>query len=167
MNDMALATIRVAVLVERRPAKSQWVDFIWQPVGVLTGQPETPPWTVVREENGVTTFYAGFTDIALYRTETTNYRLNLLSGRPSLWVVLRPTDVDPPYQLVTVTADPAEGEAFTEAGNDVVEVVPMPPVVCEAVEAFIAEHHVDREFIKRKRDRLDPNLLGRRPEDSD
>lgn len=167
MNAMALATIRVAVLVERRPAKSQWVDFIWQPVGVLTGQPETPPWTIVREDGGVTTFYAGFIDIALYRTETTNYRSNLSSGRPSLWVVLRPADDDTPYSLVTVTADPSEGEASTEAGNDVVEVVPMPPAVCEAVEAFIAEHHVDREFIKRKRDRLDPNLVWRRPEDSE
>ena len=71
-------------------------------------------------------FYAGAAEIALYRTETGNYRDNLASGAPQLWVVLRPTGVEPPYELFAVTADPAEGEAFTEAGNDLVETVPMP-----------------------------------------
>ena len=30
------------------------------------------------------------------------------------------------------------------------------------VEAFIAEHHVERPFVKRKRDRANPDALGRR-----
>ena len=83
-------------------------------------------------------------------------------GAPVLWVVLRPTAVDPPYEVVAVTADPAEGEAYTEAGNDLVEVVAMPEAVREIVAAFVAEHHVEREFFKRKRDRADPEALGRR-----
>ena len=45
---------------------------------------------------------------------------------PLLWVVLRPTGAEPPYDVLAVTADPAEGEASTEAGNDLVETVPMP-----------------------------------------
>ena len=75
------------------------------------------------------TFYAGPAEIELYRTETTNYRDNLASGAPLLWVALRPTGVEPPYDIVAVTADPAEGEALTEAGNDLVDVVPMPEPV--------------------------------------
>jgi hypothetical protein len=62
-----------------------------------------------------------------------------------------------------VTADPAEGEGMTAAGNDLVEAVPMPAPVREQVEAFIAEHHVEQEFFKRKRDRANPESLGRRP----
>jgi hypothetical protein len=53
---------------------------------------------------------------------------------------------------MAVTADPAEGEAFTEAGNDLVETVPMPGPIVQAVEAFVAEHHVERPFFKRERD---------------
>ena len=64
----------------------------------------------------------GAAEIELYRTETTNYRDNLASGAPLLWVALRPTGVEPPYEIVAVTADPAEGEALTEAGNDLVDV---------------------------------------------
>ena len=156
-----LARIVVGVVVERRKAKSQWIDFTWKPVAVLPGQAEAAPWTVLSVDGETTTFYAGSIDIELYRTETGNYRDNLASGRPSLWVALRPTGVEPPYDLLAVTADPDEGESFTQTGDDVVEAVPMPPPVRDVVEAFVAEHHVERPFIKRKRDRADPEALAR------
>src|SRR5947209_19815571 len=98
-------------------------------------------------------FYAGPAEIALYRTETANYRDNLGSGAPMLWVALRPTGVEPPYEIFAVTADPAEGEAWTEAGSDLVDVVPMPEAVRLAIDAFVAEHHVEQPFHKRERDR--------------
>ena len=71
-------------------------------------------------------------------------------------MVLRPTDRQPPYEVMAVTADPAEGEAFTEAGNDLVDTVAMPAEIRDALEAFVAEHHVARPFFKRQRDRADP-----------
>ena len=76
---------------------------------------------MLREDGDATTFYAGSADVELYRSETAHYRDNLATGAPSLWVVLRPTEAEPPYELIAVTADPAEGEAFTEAGADLVE----------------------------------------------
>ena len=109
-----------------------------------------------------TTFYAGPAEIDLYRTETGNYRNNLASAAPVLWVALRSTGVDPPYEILAVTADPAEGEALTESGNDLVDVVPMPPSLHEIIAAFVAEHHVERPFYKRQRDRADPEALARR-----
>ena len=154
--------IPVGVVVERRKAQSQWIDFVWKPVTVLAGLPDAAPWTVLFADGDGTTFYAGTAEIELYRTETTNYRDNLASGAPFLWVALRPTGVEPPYEIFAVTADPAEGESFTESGSDLVDVVPMPQAVREVVEAFVAEHHVERPFYKRKRDRADPEALARR-----
>ena len=158
----ALARIPVGVVVERRKAASPWIDFIWRPVTVLAGVPETAAWTLLSAEGEVATFYAGAAEIALYRTETGNYLSNLTSGAPSLWVALRPTGVEPPFEIVAVTADPAEGESFTQVGDDLVEAVPMPAAVQAIVEAFVAEHHVERPFVKRKRDRADPQALARR-----
>ena len=83
-------------------------------------------------------------------------------GGPKLWVALRPTGVDPPYEIFAVTADPAEGEAWAQSDNDLVDVVPMPEDVRAAIDAFVAEHHVERPFVKRKRDRADPQALARR-----
>jgi len=147
----ALAEITVGVVVERRKAKSLWVDFLWRPVSVLAGAPAAAPWTVLASCGEVTTYYAGLAKIALHRGETANYRDNLASGAPGLWVVLRPSEGEPPYTVFAVTADPAEGEAFAGAGNDIVEQVPMPQPVVEMVEAFIAAHHVERPFFKRTR----------------
>jgi hypothetical protein len=86
---------------------------------------------------------------------------NLQIETPLLWIVLRPVDGDPPYELAMVTADPAEGEGMTEAGANIVEAVAMPEPLREAIAAFVAEHHVEREFVKRKRDRADPEALAR------
>ena len=79
-----------------------------------------------------------------------------------LWVVLRPTEVEPPFEVIAVTADPNEGEAFTQAGNDLVEPVAMPASVREAVQSFVTAHNVEAKFFKRKRDQADPEALARR-----
>ncbi len=158
----ALSRIGVGVVVERRKAASQWIDYTWRPVAILPGQPDVAPWTVLSSDGETTTFYAGTTGIELHRPETSNYRDNLASGNPSVWVSLRPTDADPPYKVVAATVDPAEGESYTEAGTDLVDTVPMPDMIRHAVAAFVAEHHVEREFFKRKRDRANPEALARR-----
>ncbi|MEA2906649.1 MAG: hypothetical protein QOG83_996 [Alphaproteobacteria bacterium] len=160
-NATPLARIAVGVVVERRKAMNPWVDFVWQPVTVLPGLAQAAPWTVLSADAERTMFYAGAAEIELYRTETAHYRDNL-AAVPSLWVALRATGVEPPYDIVAVTADPAEGESFTQVGDDVVEAVPMPAAVREIVEAFVAEHHVERPFVKRKRERADPQALARR-----
>jgi hypothetical protein len=155
MRSTALARIVVGVVVERRKARSPWLDFLWRPVSVLVGTPSAVPWTRISEEDDATTFYAGEAAIELHRTETANYRQNLCSGMPALWVVLRPklaNSAGPAFELLTVTADPAEGEALTDAGNDLVATVPMPAAIRETIDGFNAEHHVERTFNKRKRD---------------
>jgi hypothetical protein len=162
MSPAPLARFPVGVLVERRKATSPWLDFSWRPIGVLAGEPAAAPWTILSRDEDATTFYAGTANVDLYRTETGNYRDNIATGAPALWVILRPTDAEPPYEIIAVTADPAEGEAMTETGNDLVEPVPMPGAIRDALEAFIAEHHVERPFFKRQRDRADPDARARR-----
>lgn len=157
-----LESIPVGVIVERVKGTGPWVDYLWRPVDVLIAAPETEPWTKLTDDGERATFYAGAATIELHRTETPNYRENLNSEAPSLWVALRPSDNDPPYELWAVTADPAEGEALTEAGDDLIEKVPMPAAIQDIIAAFDAEHHVERTFVKRKRDRADPRALARR-----
>lgn len=146
----------VGIVVERRKARSQWADFLWRPVSAFPGAPAAAPWTLLGTEAETSLFYAGEAAIELHRTETTNYRDNLASGAPALWVVMRLTGSEPPLELMAVTADPAEGEAFTDAGNNLVEAVPMPAAIAEIISRFIVEHHVDRPFVKRQRDRQTP-----------
>jgi len=159
---LPLLRIPVGVVVERRKAESPWIDFVWCGTAVLPDEPEMTPWTVIREQEGTTLYYAGSATVDLYRSETARYRDNLATGAPKVWIVLTPSEAAWPYAVSAVTADPAEGEAFTEAGANLVEAVPMPEVLHEAIENFIAEHHVEMEFVKRERRRADPEALARR-----
>ena len=162
MTSTPLVSIPVGVAVERRKAHSPWLEAIWRPVSVFVGTPAAAPWTVIDSADEATTYYAGQAAIELYRTETANYRSNLASGSPLLWVILRPTTGEPAFELLAVTADPAEGEALTGAGNDLVDTVPMAPSIEATLRAFIADHHVERASFKRQRET--PSLPnGRRP----
>ncbi len=158
-----LARIPVGVVIERRRAKSAWTDFVWRPSAVLAGVPDTMPWTLLGSNAERTTFYAGPAELELHRSESGNYRDNLATDAPVLWAVLRPTGAEPPFTVVTVTADPAEGEALTAVGDDLVEALPMPAPIRSAVATFVAERDVEEvRFSKRKRDRGDPEALARR-----
>jgi hypothetical protein len=164
LRSTALARIPVGVIVERRKARSPWIDYLWRPVSVLVGTPVAAPWTALEGTPDTTLFYAGMAEIELHRTETTYYRDNLASNTPSLWIALRPVASEPPYEILTVTADPAESEALTDAGNNVVEAVPMPAEIGEAIRQFLAEHHVEKPFVKRRRTPAQPapcNAAGR------
>ena len=160
-RPVPLATTSVGIVVERRKAKSAWVDYVWRPIAALPGTPDTTPWTVLESDDEATQFYVGAVELGLYRADTSHYRDNLASGSPGLWVVLRPTGREPPFEVAIVTANPSEGEAYTESGVDLVEPVPIPEPVQEMIEAFVAEHHVEHAFTKRKQKRADPDALAR------
>jgi hypothetical protein len=161
LRSTALALIPVGIVVERRKARSAWVDFLWRPVSVFAGKPSAAPWTPLDMAAEATLFFAGEAAIELHRTETANYRDNLSSGSPALWVALRPVASQPPYEILAVTADPSEGEALTDAGDNLVEAVPMPPDIAEALVQFVAQHHVERPFLKRRRQPAEPTLVRR------
>jgi hypothetical protein len=64
-------------------------------------------------------------------------------------------------ELVAVTADPAEGEALTDAGDHIVETVSMPGPIVATINEFIAAHHVEQPFIKRRRTPSEHQISGR------
>jgi hypothetical protein len=156
-----LLRIPVGVVVERRKAASPWAEVIWRPVALLGGIPDAAAWTPLTTDGDTATFYAGAAEIELHRSEADNYRRNLGSAAPAVWVAFHETGGDPPYAVAAVTVDPAEGEGLTEPGQGIVEVVAMPEPLRHTIAAFVAEHHVERVFEKRKRDRADPEALAR------
>jgi hypothetical protein len=161
MNAPPSLRIPVGVVVERRKANSAWIDLLWRPVAVLAGLPDAAAWTPLAQNGDTVTYYAGPAEIELYRSEADNYRRNLTAEAPSIWVALQAIGGEPPYQIAAVTADPAEGEGLTEPGQAIVEAVAMPESVREAIAAFLAQCPVGKAFIKRKRDRADPEAMAR------
>lgn len=158
---MIRETLEVGVIVDRRAIDNPWVDHAWIPVAVLAGAPAIAPWTVLEQTSEVTRFFAGTFMLEFFGSQTGMYRDNLVSGRPSLWVSLRTSDNPPGIALQLVTADPSEGEAVTQPGTDIVETVAMPIEVQKRLAAFVEGHHVERPFIKRTRDRANPEAMAK------
>jgi hypothetical protein len=154
--------IPVGIVVERRKAASPWAEFLWRPVAVVAGLPDAAAWTLLAEAGDAVAFYAGPAEITLYRSEADNYRCNLMSGAPTIWVMMHATGTEPPCVIGGVTADPAEGEGWTEPNQVIVEAVAMPEIVREEVAAFVAQYPARPSFVKRQRDRADPEALARR-----
>lgn len=156
-----LVRIPIGIVVERRKAKSAWADVVWRPVAVLPGVPDTAPWTALDGNADCMNFYGGTAEIELYRSCTAGYCSNLVSGAALLWVALRPTGHEPPYEIAGVTAEPSEGESFAENVINLVESVSMPEQVRAVIVEFVAEHHAEHPFVKRERDRADPEVMAR------
>jgi hypothetical protein len=153
----------VGVVVERRRLDSPWADHAWAPIAVLPEPPPLAPWSRLAGDDERAQFYLGSAVLTLHSVDTAHFRENFQSGDARLWVSVRPTGIDPALELVGVTADPSEGEVFLENVDDIVEAVPMPAAIVEAVLAFFEAHHVEREFVKRQRSEHDPRKGGMRP----
>jgi len=153
----------VGVVVERRRTGNPWQPERWRAVALLPGRPDVAPWTVLESGEGWARCYAGAADIALFASDTDNYRHNLDGPRPAAFVILRRDGGEPGLRLLGVTVDPGEIDAHSDAGDDLIEALPLPPDLAAWMRAFVEHHHVDRPFHKRTRDRADPEALARRP----
>ncbi len=154
--------LTIGLVMERLDPSTEWGEPIWLPLQALDGTPDTPPWTVLDRQADRVRYYAGAFTVRLYSTDTQFYRDNLIAERPRLWIAMRPDGPEPPVEIIAVTADPTEGEGYTQTGTELVEVVDIPPDAAAQIAAFVAAHHVERTFEKRKRDKRPPDMVGRR-----
>ncbi len=155
--------MNVGVVLERRRLNDPWRDHAWHAVEVVPGAPEETSWReLVRSEAGVR-YLAATLPIEIFRKETDSYRLNLTGQDPRVFVVLRPDPDGAPGRemrpyLATVCA--FEAGNYGQGGDETVDAVPMPDEIRAWVEDFVVRHHVAEPFVKRQRDKLDPNKIG-------
>jgi hypothetical protein len=159
------AVMPVTVVVERRASNHAWQDHVWRPLGVLP-RIAGEPGQVLASDEGWTQYFGGNLDIELFRGETDGYRTNLSQATPVVYVVLRRNAEAEvlEFEPFLATACPYEAMSYSEDNDDIVEGVPMPPEVMEWLREFVALHHVDRPFVKRKNKRHKDYESGRRPQ---
>lgn len=157
----------LGVVVERHELDNRWQKWRWQPVGVIPGAPPLDAWKELARGERWVRWHAATLPLELHRKETEAYKVGLSTHPPKVYVVLRRAAAPEPGREMTpflVTASPFEAQDYLDSGEDVVEGVAMPEGVVAWVQAFVDRHHVDEPFKKRKRDRIDPDQLGRPPE---
>ena len=160
---MPKEVFKLAVLAQSRPPVTHWGGRVVRPMAVFADVPVTAPGTKVSEVDGVETWYLGACDVTLHSGDTEYYRHNLTSGRPSVWVAVPEASDGARAKVQLVTVDPYEGEGLASDVGLMVEALPMPDAVRARLEAFIAAHHVEVPFKKRKRQPVDVHSDPRAP----
>jgi Protein of unknown function (DUF3305) len=158
------AVMPISVVIERRMSNSQWQDYLWRPVGILP-RAASETGKLLAEGEGWSQFNGGTLDLELFHGETEGYLTNLSQDPPVIFIVLRRNEMDDNLEFVPflATACPYEAMGYTPDSDDIVEGVPMPPEVMEWVREFVALHHVDEPFKKRKNKRHQDDYGGKQP----
>lgn len=144
--------IEVGIVLESRRVASPWAQQSWSAAAVLLGIPDLVPWQPMQACEEATRIFAGMLTVRLHRTQTEGYRANLSRAEPAIFVVLRRTDDEArPVEPFLATACPYEAQNYMEAGEEIVEAVPAPAALVARIGRFVAMHHVDAPFEKRRR----------------
>jgi Protein of unknown function (DUF3305) len=162
------AIMPISVVVERRATKSQWQDHLWRAVGVLPYAAGAPG-TLLAEGDGWAQYHGGTLDLELFRGETEGYLTNLSQNPPVVYVVLRRNEEAEglEFEPFLATVCPYEAMGYSEGNDDTVEGVPMPPEIMAWLREFVALHHVEVPFVKRKNKPHRDDYGGKRPSAAD
>lgn len=158
-----MTSMPMGVVVERRDIDNPWQEHVWRAVAVIPGAPPVNEWRRLNQGPGWVQYHAATLPLTLHRGETEAYLMTLGEHPPSLYVVLRPTSAGSTHEIKPhlVTAAAFEAQEHLDAGEDIVERVPMPPGVAAWVQDFVERHHSHKPFVKRKRRRGD--AVGNEP----
>ncbi|HSH08558.1 MAG TPA: DUF3305 domain-containing protein [Burkholderiales bacterium] len=121
----ASPSVRIAVVMERRPLDNPWTSESWLPVDVRADDGEAGTPRLLDETDGVAQWlFPGFV-LVLSRDECEGYWQNLVSPGPRVFVMWRMEGDDGLPRPERVTASYDEASAWMDASESV-EGVPMP-----------------------------------------
>ena len=158
------AAIPLGVVLRRTPGVTRWAKWAWKATDVLPGA-ASADWVELRRQGDAVEYHAATRQLVLWRSDTEAYLATLQGRIPGVAVVMRRTaDLARPFDILTVTASAYEAQDYMDNGDDVVELVPMPPGLIAWIADFCTRHHRQEPFVKRKRgprvDRPDGDGLG-------
>lgn len=148
-------SIPLGVVVRRLPGVTRWARYSWKAVAILPGASDAD-WKVLRTDGDVAEFHAATLPLELFVSDTEAYLHELCARTPSVYVVLRPDSSrsDVPWKVVLVTASPYEAQDYCDSSEELVEKVAMPDGLKAWVGEFVAKHHQEEEFVKRRRNNM-------------
>ena len=113
-------SMRVAVILERKPVSSRWATHQWQAASILPdvgGEARV----LLEREGTLQKIFPGFV-VTLYRDEAEGYYLNVSSGEPCAFVSVRTDEEgEEPYPF-QVTASYNEAARWMDGGERVEKV---------------------------------------------
>lgn len=157
----------LGVVLERRPATSRWVDWVWAVPEVVADASATDGWSEIARDAETVRYLSAPHALTLHHKMVEAYDANIETGEPCVWALLEATDgsVDPSWRVFGVTADPYEAQGFLERPDSLVERVPMPAATVAWMARFLAAIPDAPAFKKRRRTKAvqERQIFGKAP----
>ena len=128
----------LAVIMQRRNARSRWAEVVWEPVSVHeSGEARGEARLLMRHDDIEQWLHPGF-ELAIHRDEIEGYYLNVSSGSPRVFVLWRiEAEQGLPLQ-VTLSYD--EGGRWLDGGHSV-DSVAMPPAIFGWIGEYVENNY--------------------------
>lgn len=152
MPEATSISMPLGIVIRRMPGVTRWAKHVWKAVAVLPGAPQAV-WKEMRQDGDAVEYHAATLTLELFRTDTEAYLQGLSSKSPAIYVVMRQSETEHPLDVTLVTASPYEAQDYADTGEELVEKVPMPEGLVAWIRDFVALHHEDEVFIKRRRNK--------------
>jgi hypothetical protein len=149
---MEKGTRTLAVVMQRRNARSRWAGVIWQPVSVLeSGEPAGAARLLVKQDDFEQWLHPGFA-LEIHRDEIEGYYMNVSSGSPRVFVLWRMDGEDENARALPlqITASYDEGGRWLDGGHSV-DSVAMP----DAIFAWVGDY-VEKNYRPEPKKRIKP-----------
>ncbi len=146
-------SLPLGIVLRKSPGVTRWAKWVWQAVAVLPGAGPAN-WRELRREGEVVEYHAATVPLELWRTDTEAYLTELSTKVPSIYVIMREAEnTAEGLEVVLATASPFDGQDYADNGEDIVELVPMPPALMAIIRGWVEQHHKTESFVKRKRNK--------------
>ena len=152
-------TLPLGIVLRKTPGVTRWAKWVWRAVAVLPGAGPAE-WRELRRDGDIVEYHAATVPLVLHRTDTEAYLTELSTETPSIYVVMRECDgLESGLEVVLATASPFDGQDYADNGEDIVELVPMPPALMAWVYDWVEKHHKEEKFVKRRRNKWRTELV--------
>jgi hypothetical protein len=135
----------IAVVMQRRPAKSQWADVIWEPHGVVPGHNGGEKKLLVERDGLAQWLHPGF-ELELHRDEAEGYYLNLTAPDPRVFILWRMEGEEGLPVYVTVSSE--EAGRWMDGGHSV-DGVKIPREIFAWAGEWVEKNYKPKPFEKR------------------
>jgi hypothetical protein len=135
----------LAVVMQRRPAKSRWADVIWEPHGVVSGHSGGEKKLLLQQEGVAQWLHPGL-ELELHRDEAEGYYLNLTAPDPRVFILWRLEGEEGLPVYVTVSSE--EASRWMDGGHSV-DSVKMPREIFVWAGEWVEKNYKPKPFEKR------------------
>lgn len=144
MPGVEKPSFTIAVVMQKRPAKSRWADVVWEPIGVLPSSSGGDRLLV--DQGGITQRLHDGLRLELHNDEAEGYYLNLTGVDPRVFVLWRMEGEEGLPVFVTVSFE--EAGRWMDGGHTV-DGVKMPPEIFAWVGEWVEKNYKPKPPEKR------------------